>query len=71
MAKSKLTDDEINDLYLKMLKRKKWKSFDCKDNSAWFGGKNHWPIAEYLPEGTLDKHNFEDLDFLVVGWRKA
>ena len=66
---AKLTDDKINELFLKMLKRKKWKPMETKDGSAWFGGKTHHPVADYLPEKTLEKHNFEDLDFLVVGWR--
>ena len=42
---------------------------DSKDGVAWFGGKSHYQLADYLPEKALE-HNHEDLDFLVIGWRK-
>ena len=47
-----------------------WKPMESKDGCAWFGGKTHSTLADYLPEEAL-KHNHEDLDFLVVAWRKA
>ena len=37
---------------------------------AWFGGKSHYKLADYIPKEVFDKKNFEDLDFLVLGWRK-
>ena len=65
-----MTDEEISKAFMKMLKTKTlWKPMESENGSAWFGGKSHHPIAEYLPDGTLDKHDFRDIDFLVVGWQ--
>ena len=47
-----------------------WKPMESKDGCAWFGGKTHSILADYLPEEALE-HNHEDLDFLVTAWRKA
>ena len=47
-----------------------WKPMETKDGCAWFGGKTHSTLADYLPEEALE-HNYEDLDFLVTAWRKA
>ena len=49
--------------------RKSWQPMDSKDGVAWFGGKTHYQLADYLPQEALE-HNHEDLDFLVIGWRK-
>tara|TARA_R110000824_G_scaffold8738_8_gene39751 strand:- start:619 stop:810 length:192 start_codon:yes stop_codon:yes gene_type:complete len=51
-----------------MLERSGWKPLESSDGHAWFGGKNHYILADHLPEEAL-KHNFEDIDFLVIGWR--
>ena len=47
-----------------------WKPMEATDGCAWFGGKSHSTLADYLPEEALE-HNHEDLDFLVTAWRKA
>tara|TARA_R100000742_G_C4246140_1_gene65059 strand:+ start:197 stop:400 length:204 start_codon:yes stop_codon:yes gene_type:complete len=67
-----MTDKEIAKAYFKMLKRNGWKPMNTSDGNAWFGGKSHYPIADCVPdEAYKNDRNFEDLDFLVVGWRKA
>ena len=57
------TTDKFQDI------RKSWQPMDSKNGVAWFGGKSHYQLADYLPEEALE-HNHEDLDFLVIGWRK-
>lgn len=44
---------------------------DTKDGHAWFGGKSHYSLAESLPKEATENCEFEDIDFLVVGWRKC
>jgi len=46
--------------------KKGWTPLSSKDGSAWFGGKTHSTLAEYLPEEFADT-DFQDIDFLVVG----
>ena len=70
MAEEKISFKELTEKDKKLLKKYGWKSFDTKTGYAWFGGKSHYPLVDYLPEKAL-KDNLEDLDFLVVGWRKA
>ena len=43
-----------------------WKPMLTKDGGAWFGGKTHSVLAKYVDQE--DAENFEDLDFLVVGY---
>ena len=63
-AERKLVED-----FTKLMKRRGgWKPMDTKDGCAWFGGKSHHTLSEYLTDDAL-KHNHEDIDFLVVGWR--
>tara|TARA_X000001382_G_C3103537_1_gene157523 strand:+ start:520 stop:714 length:195 start_codon:yes stop_codon:yes gene_type:complete len=61
----KIKDKDIQKYY----KSLGWKPFDTTDGHTWFGGKSHYPIAEFLPEEAMENVNFEDIDFLVVGWR--
>jgi len=49
------------------MQKKGWKPMQSEDGCAWFGGKTHSTLADYLPEEALE-HNHEDLDFLVIGW---
>lgn len=66
-----MTEEEqkiVND-YKELLKRSGWKLMDTEDGCAWFGGKSHYSLADYLPQLAL-KNQIEDLDFLVVGWRR-
>ena len=53
------------------IRKKGWKPMESEEGLAWFGGKSHQSLAEWLPEKVLKNKNFEDIDFLVVGWRKA
>tara|TARA_R100000697_G_scaffold110490_1_gene126931 strand:- start:281 stop:475 length:195 start_codon:yes stop_codon:yes gene_type:complete len=64
-----MTDEKINEAFFKMLKRKGWKPMETKDGCAWFGGKTHSVLAEFVDSNEIE--NFEGLDFLVVGWKKA
>ena len=52
-----------------MIKRKGWEPMKAEDSMAWFGGKTHYQLADYLPKKAMDNCNHEDIDFLVVGWR--
>ena len=61
-AKTRLTIKQIRD--------SGWRPFEAEQGIAWFGGKSHDRLAEYLPGKVLEDENFEDIDFLVVGWRK-
>ena len=77
VTKNPQTKKDLEDAFLKMARttdkfqdiRESWQPMDSKDGVAWFGGKNHYQLADYLPEEALE-HNHEDLDFLVIGWRK-
>ena len=67
-----MTDKEISKAYFKMLKRNGWKPMDASTGWVWFGGKSHVPILDYVPQKAFKNgRSYEDLDFLVVGWRKA
>ena len=62
-------DKEITKAFMDMIKRKGWKPMKAEDSMAWFGGKTHYQLADYLPKKAMDNCNHEDIDFLVVGWR--
>lgn len=56
----------------KLIKKKGWQPMDTKEvGGAWFGGKSHYKLADYVPSKVFDKANLEDIDFLVLGWRKS
>ena len=63
-------DRKIVEDYQNLIRRKGWNTFDSLEGVAWFGGKTHRALADYLPVGLLEETNFEDLDFLVIGWVK-
>tara|TARA_R100000773_G_C4129191_1_gene60858 strand:- start:246 stop:449 length:204 start_codon:yes stop_codon:yes gene_type:complete len=63
-------DKKIVKDYQDLIKRKGWNTFDSPEGVAWFGGKTHRALTDYLPAGLLEETNFEDLDFLVIGWAK-
>ena len=46
-----------------------WKSLKTKDGYAWFGGKHHFGLYDYVPEKVIENHSIEDIDFLVCGWQ--
>ena len=63
-AEQKIVED-----FTKLMKSSgDWKPMDTEHGGAWFGGKSHHTLSMYLPMEAL-KHNHEDIDFLVVGWR--
>tara|TARA_R110002020_G_scaffold353993_2_gene566803 strand:- start:678 stop:1052 length:375 start_codon:yes stop_codon:yes gene_type:complete len=43
-----------------------FKPMENKNGYAWFGGKNHNGLSMFIDK--KDAENFEDLDFLVVGY---
>ena len=62
MAKKRLTIKQIRNLC--------WKPLATDQVTAWFGGKTHNQLSEYLPDEALKDTEFEDIDFLVIGWKK-
>ena len=62
-----MNDKDIEEYY----KKSGWNMMDTKDGHAWFGGKSHYSVAESLPKEATENCEFEDIDFLVVGWRKC
>jgi hypothetical protein len=48
-----------------------WKPLATDEGTAWFGGRTHTQLAEYLPDNALEDTEFEDIDFLVIGWKKS
>ena len=48
-----------------MIQKKGWNTFDSIDGTAWFGGKSHHSLLNYIPK---EDSNLEDYDFLVVGY---
>ena len=54
----------------KLIKKKGWQPMETKGvGGAWVGGKSHYKLADYVPSKVLDQVLFEDIDFLVLGWR--
>ena len=49
--------------------KKGWTPMSSKNGCAWFGGKTHFILAEYLPEEFSDT-DLSDINFLVVGCAK-
>ena len=45
-------------------------SVEFYDGTAWIGGRKHTQLAEYLPDKAFKDTEFEDIDFLVIGWKK-
>ena len=62
-------DKKIAKAFIAMIKRNGWKPMQAKNGLAWFGGKTHKQLADYLPKEDLENHWYEDIDFLVVGYR--
>jgi len=62
-------EKEIVKAFIALIKRKGWKPMQAEDSMAWFGGKTHYQLVDYLPSKAINSHNHEDIDFLVVGWR--
>lgn len=60
-------EEKIMKDFMDMMQKKGWKPMKSEDGCAWFGGKTHSTLTDYLPKEAL-KHHYEDLDFLVIGW---
>jgi hypothetical protein len=60
-----LTKEQID-----RMKEQGWQTLDTKDGVAWFGGKSHKDLAKYIHSSDIEE-NFEDLDFLVIGYAKT
>ena len=56
---------------IKDIRKEGWKPMQSEQGIAWFGGTSHEQLSQWLPDEALEDENFEDIDFLVVGWRKA
>ena len=58
-GESKMTekDKEITKAFIDMIKRKGWKPMKAEDSMAWFGGKTHYQLADYLPKKAMDNCN--------------
>ena len=60
-------EQEIINKFHKLIKKHGWKPMESKNGSAWFGGKSHNILANYIPQKKAAQ--FENVDFLVVGWK--
>ena len=69
MTEEDKKDEKIINAFIDLIKRKGWEPMEAKDCMCWFGGKTHYRLADYLPEEAIESGGFEDVDFLVVGWR--
>tara|TARA_R100001015_G_C4478641_1_gene59848 strand:- start:237 stop:434 length:198 start_codon:yes stop_codon:yes gene_type:complete len=58
-------------LTIKQIRNSGWKPLATDEGTAWFGGKTHTQLSEYLPDDDLEDTAFEDIDFLVIGWKKS
>ena len=56
---------------IKLIRDSGWKPLATVEGTAWFGGRTHNQLAEYLPDEALKDTEFEDIDFLVIGWKKS
>ena len=52
------------------IRKEGWSPMQSEQGFAWFGGKSHVQLSEFLPDNILEDTNIEDIDFLVIGWRK-
>ena len=65
MSKYTKEDLEIIKKFQKVIAKHGWKPMETGDEGgAWFGGRNHNSLADYIPK----EKNLEDIDFLVMGW---
>ena len=60
-------EQEIINKFHKLIKKHGWKPMESKNGSAWFGGKSHNILANYIPQKKAAQ--LENVDFLVVGWK--
>ena len=65
MTEEDKKDEEIINAFMDMIKRDDWEPMEAMPIVSG-GALNR--LADYLPEKAIDNHNYEDIDFLVVGW---
>jgi len=67
MSKYTKEDLEIIKKFQKVIAKHGWKPMETSnEGGAWFGGRNHNILADFIPEKKAE--NLEDIDFLVMGW---
>ncbi len=67
MSKYTKKDLEIIEKFQKVIAKHGWKPMDTSNvGGAWFGGKSHSALADFIPREKVE--NFEAIDFLVMGW---
>ena len=47
----------LNKEQIKILEKKGWTPMETADGCAWFGGKSHSTLADYVSQDTLENHN--------------
>ena len=60
----------LNKDQLKHLEKNGWIPMNTKDGTAWFGGKSHYKLADYIKDPEEDDRLLEDIDFLVIAYSK-
>ena len=60
----------LNKNQLKHLEKYGWIPMNTKDGTAWFGGKSHYRLADYIEDLEKDDRPLEDIDFLVIAYSK-
>ena len=60
----------LNKDQLKHLDKNGWIPMDTKDGTAWFGGKSHSQLIDYIEDPEKDDRSLEDIDFLVIAYSK-
>ena len=67
MSKYTKEDLEIIKKFQKVIAKHGWKPMKTNNvGGAWFGGRSHSALTDYIPSEKAE--NFEDIDFLVMGW---
>ena len=67
MSKYTKEDLEIIKKFQKVIAKHGWKPMKTSNvGGAWFGGKSHSALADFIPREKVE--NFEAIDFLVMGW---
>jgi len=60
-------DLDIIKKFQQVIAKHGWKPMKTKNvGGAWFGGESHYSLADYIPSNKVE--NFENIDFLVMGW---
>ena len=60
----------LNKDQLKHLDKNGWRPLNTKDGTAWFGGKSHFKLIDYIEDPENDDRSLEDIDFLVIAYSK-